>query len=321
MPYVRSTIPSAELTSFTADKPMIMANNIVSDFTVSPQWRLSGSWASGADITNSTFPVVRAFDGQAFGQTRPTIGASEVQVSFICDLTTGTDGPHTWDTAVIWGHNLATLGTNFNAELTISDLNTFATDASTRTVAQWNGAGGFTTARLVSTQLSDGSGVLNQRYTTVRYMRLRFITTTGFLAGAPGFGELWLGRRRQMSYFPDTPWAEANLQSDVTDFVSRSGSRTRYVRNRGQRIFEPTWRFDGADANGLNQETETRAWFNECRQGSRPFVFFESPSVAIPTAHVCYLDPPKMDMPILGPFEREISMRFAESAPYVQSEL
>lgn len=319
MPYVRSTIPADEVASYTADVPMLVGNNIASDYLAMPQWRLSGSWASGSNTTNSSYPTLRAFDGQGLARTQPTIGASEVEVSLIFDLTAGTDGPHTWDTALIWNHNLASLGTNFNVTLSVSDLESF-TGGTTLVIAQWNGVGGFTSGRLVATSLSDGAGTPNQRYTTVRYVRLRFVTTSGFLAGAPSIGEVWLGRRRQMAYQPNVPWAEANLTSDVADFVSKSGGRSRYVRNRGQRIFEPTWSFDGANPAGLNQETQMRAWFNECEQGSKPFLFFESPAAASPVAHVCYCDPPSLDMPVLGPFEREISMRFVEAAPYVQSE-
>src|SRR5687768_212146 len=134
MPYSATTISSGEATALTADKPLFVGNSVLEDYNAIPQWRVSGSWASGTDISdNATYPVWRGFDRAADSFTQPTSVSGQATVYYICDLANGTDDLHTVDSVFIIGHNFGTLGAT--ALVQIADDNAFSTNLIT--LATW----------------------------------------------------------------------------------------------------------------------------------------------------------------------------------------
>lgn len=310
MAFSASTVPSNELTPLAADKPLFIGSNILTAYNALPQWRVSGSWASGSDITSSATRF--GFDGHGHLQTFPTLSAGAQNYSYIMDLTEGTGNTSTLDCAMILNHNFYTLTATVTVYLEISDISDFS---SSTTLATWTP--GTADDRLISFSLNT-----NQRYVSVRYLRLRVNTSAGggFVTNVPRFGELFAGRRYQMSYHPTIPWESKAERSEVVDFVPHSGAAVRYVRNYGQRFFDFTTKMHGSDANGLNQETQLRNFWQACRYGARPFVFVPNPTTAAQNAYLCHADP-SMSMPILGPFERNLSLSFYEKAPFRTAEV
>lgn len=316
-----TTVTAGELAALAADRMLLIGNNILDSYNALPQWRVSGVLSSGSDITSTVNPTSWAFDRGASIRTKPTFSAGWTEVSFLCDLA----GGQTADAALVWGHNFHELGGNIAITLDISNASDFgasqvtATDApaSFRTLAQWNNPS--TGSRLFSLSLN-GLGLLSdQRYTDVQYLRLRIRKTSGTFATAPEFGELWLGRRWQMPYMPEIPWAEEAYESDVVDHHARSGVVTRYVRNRGRRTFDINFRAAGADNTyGLTTETQLRSWWSDCEQGSKPSILVVTPT-SDRAAHVVY-PAPRLELPRVGPTERTASIPCVETAPYVALE-
>src|SRR5687767_1053514 len=57
--------------AFAADKPLFIGRNVLEYQNVNPQWRRSGSWASGQDDTAAGFYAFRAADNFAADPTKP----------------------------------------------------------------------------------------------------------------------------------------------------------------------------------------------------------------------------------------------------------
>lgn len=317
MVYAATTVSAAEQAARARDVPNLVANNVLERYVALPQWRVSGSWASGTDISdNDTYPVWRAFDRQAHLYTQPTTVNGETEVSFLLDLTAGTTDADTIDSAFVVGHNFHLLGGNLSVTLDISDVNTFSgADPSTLTLVTWTNpttSQRFGTQNFVTTQA---------RYTSVRYLRLRIRKTSGtFSSVIPKIGELWIGRRRQLGRFPKTPWDEASTQSSFADFVADGGTRVRYAKNRGGRVLEPSFWATTSDG-GIDTITTLRAWWNDCEQGTKASLFVESPFTVVynlgESTTIVYPEDQRFNMPLVGPFEREVSLRLIESAPFL----
>lgn len=309
-------VPAGETSAASADIPMFVANNCLEDYTSLPQWRWDvGDWLGGSDKTDPNFPTYRAFDRQGASVTAPLYSAGSSIYTFLIKMNPGSDGLHTIDSVMIWNHNLATIPGTTTVQVQFADDGAFTAGppSNLRTVVTFTVGNG---QRLWSYSLGT-----NNRYSTVQFARLLISTNqSNFSNIAPSFGEVFFGRRRQMSFPPDVPWENKGLESDVIDFKSHSGVVIRYVRSKGRRIFTPTFRSAGVDARfAINQETELRSMWRECNYGSKPFIFDANPSTN-DFPHVVLADP-SMNIPILGPFEREARMSMSEVAPYVQSEL
>lgn len=326
MAWASTTIAAGELAALAADRMILVGNNVLESYNALPEWRTSGVLSSGTDITASVYPTSFGFDRGASVRTKPTYSAGWTEVSYVCNLSGGSTDVLSADTAVVWGHNFSELGGNLAITLDIANASDFgasqgtATDApaSFRTLAQWNNP--TTSARLYSLSLN-GLGLLSdQRYTSIQYLRLRIRKTSGTFSTAPEFGELWLGRRRQLPYFPDVPWSEETYMSDVADHRSISGVITRYVRNRGGRLFDLALTMAGADPTySIDPYTQLKSWWSECGYGSKASLLFLRP-YSTTEVHVVYPEA-KLEIPRQGPYERTTTLALSETAPFMSSEV
>jgi hypothetical protein len=312
MPYVTTPVAAAELVPLTFGVPFLMGTSLLESYQVQPEWRVSGSWASGTNIADPTRSTLWGFDRRGHLGTGSTSINGQTEVSYICDLVEGTDAAHTLDTVFIWNHTFRLLGTNTRITLEIADSSDFVTN--NRVLATWDDPDD---RPLLAFHLNGLGMDIDRRYTNVRYLRLRLRKTSGtFGANLPTFGELWCGRRRQLWYFPDVPIDFRSESADVVDFESKSGNRTRYVRSRGRRRFNLVLRSGGV-AEQVNQEQTLRDWFSDCYEGSRPSVFVIDTDDSARTPHVVFPDPPELFVNALGPNERECSLSLVECAPFV----
>lgn len=311
MAFTGTSLTAAYLAFTAADKPLFMANNVLRDYNARPQWRTGGSWASGSDITDPSYPTWLGYDGKGASRTAPTLTGGSAAYSYLCDLVEGTDADHSFDMAVVWNHNFHLLDGTVTVRLEIADDNAFTTNLTTLTT--WTVV--TDPSRLVSLNLNN-----NRRYTNARYVRLRITTSAGSFTTAPAFGELWLGRRRQMSIYPNLPYEMKRLRSTVADFTAKSGARIRYVHNAGQRVFELAMSTGGA-VESTETENEIRGFWQDCRYGSLPFVHIPQPESYPEEAFVCLDEDADLGLPLVGPYEREGSFSFTEIAPYRQGEV
>lgn len=309
-----TTTSSAENTALAGDLPFLMGNNLIENYVTLPAWSQGiSTWNSYTDVTDPVLPTRRLFDRQGSIPSGPVL-ASVGSYTLLMSVTYSplSDGLHSFDTLCILGHNFGTCTPNTTSiTLQLADSPDFVTNSYTPVTI----TGITTNSRILVTNL----GGSHQRFYGVTYVRLIVNTGSGNFTAAPVIGEIILGRRRQLSYFPDVPFEDKGSESDVVDFVALSGTRARYVRSYGRRRLDWTLRSAGVDKNGLNQENEVRSWWRECNHGSKPSVVVLRPQSS-PMPLYMYPDPPTLDMPIYGPYERAFHMTLTETTPYWQVE-
>jgi hypothetical protein len=316
--YVETTVSASELAALAKDIPLFVGNQILENYSALPQWRVSGSLASGSDISdNVDFPVWRGFDRGANSLTRSTGVNGQTEVSYICTLTPDDDDLHTADAAFIIQHNFHLLGGNVTITLDIADNNSFSSNLIT--LATWVNP----TAALRLGSLNFRA--LSRRYTDITYLRLRIRKTSGaFSTTIPSFGELWVGRRRQLAHFPVVPgWDERATRSNFVDHVSDGNVRSRYFLNNGQRFYQAELVTVDDDGTGYNETDEVRGWWQDCEEG-KPSIFVESPGTAVVTvgeSATIVFPGDENYMPLQGPFDRQASFDLAETSPHLQAEL
>lgn len=314
MPVVVGAVTAAEEAARALNKPNFIPHNVLEDYAVRPQWRVSGTLSSGTDISDSvTHPTFYGFNREATGVTRPTAAgiAGQTEVYYIGQLNPGTDGKHTLDSWLMLNHNMLSFPF-MEVALQVADDAAFATNL--RTLAT---IGTFTNLKRFGSYDFLGTAA---RLTEVEYFRIRFRKLSGTFAGSvtPYFGECWIGRRRQMSFKPMRPWDEDAMESDVVDFVSDSGNVFRYFKSAGRAVFSGEFQSGGADANGLNQNTELASMWRECGFG-RPVIFNPNPAKM---ENACLVvGQPSFGFQQPGPYERIYGFEAKEVIPYVSREV
>jgi hypothetical protein len=308
-------VTAAELAARARDLPILVGSNAVEDYNALPRWSTTGSWASGSDVTAPAGPTRRVFDRRGTARSFPTLVPGAASYSLLFDLAEGTDAAHTIDTLAIWSDNFRALDADVTVYVDIANNSAFTTDL--RTIAEFDIGARGDVERLVSTDLGPGG---DERYTGVRWVRVRVTTTAvGGFTVVPEIGEVVLGRRRQCSAQPSTPYEEQGVEADVVDHESQSGASTRYVRWRGRRTFDIRWRL-GGDGDAIGFETTLREFWRESGDGTKVFAWIESPIDAPYAVHFCAADPPVLSLPRQGPVERSSSFRFVEVAPFMRLE-
>ena len=313
MAYGSSDLTSAETTSFSNDKPMMVVQQIKNPS--GSGWREAAGEVGDPDRTAATFPAYRAYDELGSVLTKDT-ASTDTEKYFILDMGSNTIA---FDTLFILGHNFNSVGASTVA-LHISDGDDFAASG-VNTVEIFNSGSlsGTTDTRISCFNLNHAGGTTYsaggtaKQFTNVRYIRIK-VTTNGLASRQLAMGELFLGQRYSLQRNPDIPWNNKDERSLSTDFTSKSGVSKRYVMYRGQ----ATRQFSSviaADAEISNIED----WFNDIDEGTRPFVYVETPSSS-PKPMLCLLDSPVLAFPLNGPFERLLTFGMVEQTPFLSRE-
>ena len=220
-----------------------------------------------------------------------------------------------FDTLCITGHNLNSLGA-ISVSLEIADSNTFGSNL--KEIAKYT-VSGSTDNRILITNLNSAGGSNTysssgtaQRYSSVAYARLKIIHATA--NDVPKIGEIFLGTRYQLQRNPDVPWNNKNEFSSVTDFTALTGIVKRYVAYRGQAI-----RSFRASIAASAEITVIDDWFNDINEGTKPFLYIETPSSAA-DARIMILDDAALRFPLVGPSERVLEFSMTEQPPYLSVE-
>jgi hypothetical protein len=283
------------------DKPLLLGSNRLRGLTSSTlQWRTTGSFGSGSDGTSATGPTKYLWDGYTSVYSAP--GSAQTTWYLIANL----GSLVTFDAIWIGPHNFATIG-GLTVSLEIAGDNAFSVNLTE--IATW--APASSTRRLTEFVLEHGGGVA-QTY-TAQYVRLKMTKGATF---TPQISEIMLGVRRQLQCAPDEPWDDSHLRSACEDRKSLSGSTTRYVAAKGQRVLEAqlrAWESTyKSDLSGL--------WQTDLDYGTRPLVWVDQPTTAPQNAPLFVLDP-ELSFPYVGPSERELRLRGEEQGPqFVASE-
>lgn len=313
MSYVQTALSAGLQSAHLASKPMLVGLNVLDDQQTQAQWRTTGSWASGSDLTDSDFPTTRLNDGRVHLVSKPTdVATTEYYV--MLDLNTGTNEAHTADFAAVLGHNFGDLPGLITATLQIDDNSDFSTAVQLGTYSvPDNRAFAFTQFGVPDADW--------HTYTTIRYLRLR-ITTNAADIGIPEIGQLVIGKARRLSQHPTRPWDPDGTESDVADFAPKGGQGVRYVRSYGQAVLRQVqWQATGTDLYALDDVATLQSWRDDTKHLSAPFVGVLDPRSISPAVsdQVFFFQArtPVYRSGYLGPAERKIGpFDFEELAPF-----
>lgn len=294
-------IGSAEETAMNDDKPLFAGQSVVMSQAES-SGGITAFWSTsvgGSDETDSDFPAGRVGDGYHQSMTKPDHAASTWYLHI--DL----GAVVVFDTLVLAGHNFNTVGLT-----SVTVRETDASWTSTSLIASFSVPS--SNARLVSVNLDDGNST-PQRYSS-RYIRITMVAGGAVI---PEIGEVYLGRRRQMRRFFNLPFDRTPSESLVDMIQSSSGVFSPYVRNRGRRRFQVSYR-KLADATTID---ELQNWFAESKQGTKPSLFIPQPGSLPNNAYFVFPQPAELKFPFEGPFDRATTLQLVEHAPFLLTEV
>ena len=310
MAYSAAALTSAETTGFTNDKPMFVVQQAG---TASDAHFTSDGEHVDTDKTDSSFPAARAYDDLGSLLTKyASASASDSTKYYNFYFATGI----TFDTVIILGHNFNSLSLT-TAAIEIADSEDFSSNQ--KRIAAFTISGGSADSRFAIFNLNSESGGTAysssgtaQRYSNVQYVRLKLTKSSG--SYIPEVGEIILGRRYQLQRNPDLPYNNKNEQSLVSDYVSNSGITKRYTFYRGQAV-----RAFQASISASAEITVIEDWFNDINEGTRPFVYVETPSSS-PKSQLMILDDAGLSFPLVGPTERRLAFGMTEQPPFLSRE-
>ena len=307
MAYSAAALASAETTGFSADKPMMVVQQAGSP--ADAHWTTTGNH-TGTDVTLAAEPATRAYDEIGNLVTSTTGVAATSPKYFNFNFTTAI----AFDVLLITGHNLNSISVT-SVALEIADDAAYSSNKIE--IAKYT-ISGTTDNRILITNLNSAGGSSTysgvgtaQRYSGVEYARL---VVTHSSSKDPEIGEIWLGHRYQLQRNPDIPWNNKNEASLAADYVSNSGITKRYTFYRGQAL-----RTFQASIAAAAEITVIDGWFNAINEGTRPFVYIETPSSSA-QAIIVMLDDAGLSFPLVGPTERRLAFSMTEQPPFLSRE-
>lgn len=283
MAWSSAALAAQETADFTADLPILVGTN-PGDSLSDARWNATGSLAD-ADTSATNYPATLGMDRKGNHLTKPsTAGTTRY---WMADL--GATPPD-FDVAVLFKHNLGTIGSG-TAVLQIADDATFTTNL--QTIGTFDPNPDTEGARQVLTTLKH-TGAIALRYTLARYVRLNF---TFGSSQTPSFGELWLGRRRQLSVNPLLAGYDNEAEeSSRLEFTADDGNTTLYGIGPRRRSFAASFLL------GTSHSAETstvKSWWSDC-DGIRPVMVMLQPSVAPETTTMICIPSAKLERPIVA---------------------
>lgn len=325
-----SAILSSGLRSALADDaPVFLARHApaLSLGAYGSHWHEVGAGSSIASLAstqvdNATYPTTYAYDRAHHLRTRPTDGST-----FGYALGFQLDGTEDLDAICIVGHNLADLSGTINVAAWVADNQAFSTNA--QRIAMWQSSS-FTSARLAALDLGPNHGSVTPgvgagdylRYSGAEWLQIVVRETGESAISVPQIGEVWIGKRRQLSARWLVGWDEWSYESDIATATSESGVRSAYKRHSGRFVQRSIRsRTTGVDRYGLDDLTELRSWWADTDYGARPFVYWHEPSTTVGAASVVASADAAFALPVVDYQTREASLpALEEIAPFRSSE-
>lgn len=281
MAIVGAELSTYEKSRYDNDDACVLPVNILSVNTVDDaRWTIGGE-STDTDYTTTGKQAFRAYDNIGNLGTRMTDVTDQV-IYFNLKVTSGLSQ---FDTVVVYGHNFFLSGpqslsvanySNATIHLQASDddfsvIKTLQTHTVSSNDLKANMRIVFNDFTVPGT-----SGSTPHTVTGVKYLRIAAVAGgTQDLPWNPILGEVFVGSRRGFKDSPTLPWSQYGdgAASNVTDFVSQSGSQSRYVFSKGQsnRKFKQAL---NAYSDFDQDLTLWRDWYRLSDQGVNPFVYF-----------------------------------------------
>lgn len=288
-----------ETADLAKDYPILGPNAI----PVSPSsciWSESGN-VGATDRTLTGYPTKRAWDGYPDLVTTPDTTATATWY-LVFDF--GAGGIN-FDFVAVNGHNWNTAAVD-DVYLQMDSAGTFN-----------SGPGGDPEAdiTLLSSPADDlrfmeldvhHTGSVPLRYSSIRYLRLKF-THTGNFTTEPTVGSLFLGRRRQMHHMPNIPYDKDNLHKDASQIRTAGGVTDTTVWS--ERRFDLHAEFTESED---TYKANIKAFARSCRSS---FVWIFEPSTAPDSWHQMELTSFDFDFPVAGWTEQTAVIEAIEQGP------
>lgn len=277
MAWSETTRPTSETDSLAFDKPLLVGGGLA-HISTSIEWRTTGSFSSGSNGVDSSYPTTNMVDDFQHKFSRPS--SSAVTWYIIGQFASNV----TFNFCAILGHNFGTIG-GLTVSLQIADDNAFTTNL----VTLRQESPGTSNKRLIWPYLSKDAptGGLSRNY-AAQYWRIKIDGTSG----QPRVGEIILGLQRQLNQKPNEPYDPSQTVSQVDYFDPGSGVVTQYSRYRGRRKLDAE-----IVTTSSTEDAIVNGWYTSCNQGTRPFLWIENPTTDPKNAPYLILNEPGLFRP------------------------
>lgn len=299
MAYAVADLPQSEIDLAADDRPLLIGRNWLRQAGTFRGWDVDGVTAF-TDIAAVGFESKFSGNDSSAALTKPNAAATAQY--FVYDF--GSEGM-TVDCWALLNHNLGTIG-GVTVTLAVSSDGTTWVDVATISP-------GTSNKRLVNLSLKD-AGAVARRFTSLRYFRVKFAKGSAI---TPQFGEMILGRRRQLKHKPEIAWDPNNIRSRQGMFDAMSGEMTNYVYHRGRRkISAQIVAYETEHIDDFETFFET-----EIADGTEPFLWIDDPATSPSDANWMRYVEPELIGPITAqsdPPKRVFSVVAIEQAPLLR---
>jgi hypothetical protein len=295
-----ASLSANEIAWAAADKP-ILSSNALYTTGIDMKWvvgKTSGTDAD-ADESDDDYPAANMFDGQTGLPSKPD--SASTLFTIVIDSSTN---PIEFDWIGILNHNLDTLACSaFVVEIADDSAFTVRTD----TLSTINVGTTLSSDRRF-TDLSLGT---DERFSDVPWIRIQITCSSG----TPYIGEIVFGRRRQQPYNPDDPWDSLDQSGNVGDHVTVSGTITRQVFARGQRLMSAKFHHDTA---ALQSDIDN--WWDNIEGAEQPFCYIDEPNSNPNDFWLMDLNDAILSYPYTSANVRELIVEATERGPHFFSQ-
>ena len=324
------TLSVYEKAGYDLDSACICPVNLLSTNEVEvSRWTEAGK-SSSTDKTVTTLnkPAFRAYDGIG-DLTTMMQDTTSADIYFNIKMTTTLP---TFDTVTIIGHNWFASGpqTKTGSQHPVTDVSLevsdddFASDVQTLQVVSVGAQNLLADIRITfnNFDLSGSSVVSPQVVTQCKYFRIKL--TSGdpqMTAWNPSLGEIFVGSRRRFRNSPNLPWADYGdgAASNIVDFISDTGSHSRYVHSKGQ--VKRSLEMDLSSYNGFTEDiTLWRDWYRLGDHGTHPFCYWHQQKTKTVEVWMMFNEGADLDDNLVGPLHHKAVMRMIELPPFAMPE-
>jgi len=291
MAWSGADISAADLAFAAADKPILAGINALR----APQAASWGTGPSTADRVDADYPASRLYDGRTHLRTRPSAAAASHWLSVQLSATVAD-----FDGVLIVNHNLS------GKQIDVRIANNSTWSSGNETIATTTPSDN---SRVAFLDLQDAGASVAQRFSGVPYFFL-FLFGTSW---TPEIGEIWLIRRRQMEHFPRLPFDPNMYAADYVARQTKSGAISTYVNHEGRQDLSASF-----SADSTSEKDEFNSFIIDSGYGSKPFVWIEKPASEPEKFRIIQKMPGAFPYPLVGPFERQITIQGQEVGPQFQ---
>jgi hypothetical protein len=291
MAWVSTDLTADQIAWAADDKPLVGVRNVL-------DYATSITWTSSAGVPRSDGNESRAHDGKTSLSTSPSVGAPNNHLQIVLS------GAPAFDFfAVILDDD--PVG-NINTRIDIAD------DAAYTVRLESNiGNDGGSSPRGSDLTLGDSGNAAPNSYSGVVYLRAVFSNVASF---TPVLRELFIGSRVQLANHPERPYDEYNRSGNTAIHEAHSGSQERYVYSKGKRNvaaqLRPTTDQKAADLESIYTLSD---------YGNAPLIWIQEPTTAPTDFNLMHFRDPSLQMPHVGPNERNVLLDLEEQGPHYQA--